>query len=1412
MNNLLNHLLAITILLLSSFALNAQLDCSVNAGIGDVYCPGEEISLNGNVTGAFDPTTICWKVVSQPTGADVSIVDPSALITQTDALAISGDYEFSIQAMCSEELAIQTVTHTVVDITEPIFDVPADQICWPCGESIIVEGVALQIDEVSLWRVESPDGVSVYGTKIDENHYELHFPCQGTDCPVGTEVEVSYRVISPLGCFKESRESFSISIEQDVFADNEFNACDTLDCANLFGLCDIDGNGSWRIIEQPTGSNAAIGDIQSNNTEICGLVEGIYLLEWSVSNECESGADTTEIAVAYILADTLPLLRIDPTVQAFCPGGMPDSVLLSGNDIGPDFPVLWKQTAGVPVTLRTPEENTTWAVGLTQGENYRFSYNHQLEADCFSQNATGRIISLQDDGFDINPCVNKISFGTAESTMAGLHSTIAPYRYDSLDLQISLISYPINFDEEDRVKLMVEHVPGLSSGINRFRDTTFVLGGGANEYRLYNVQGTTLFQFVNSYILSASHVGYYTFQVDLQSPCSDLSLEMSVFYNDFINLPNAGTDQILDCGQDSTVLAGNLENGFWFLLKGPENAPNPIQGEYIGDNLVINDLHEGNYEFIYSNYELDGGCDLSYNSDTVHVVMSNELPRFNNVADTSSCLIDPFCLLLPEAENALLSNIALLTGNATVSINMNQLCITDIEPEENIQLELVYENGCGMRSDSFTISWLGTLDQDAVINTPDSCWGIFTNPLQLSADPASGGFWTFIGTGTPNFDPSDQSPEVSVWIDDFILGEEYFQFVWTIPESECGIIVSDTVTLQNQILDPPILDPILFECFTQFPDTIYIPVESNIEADKHMWNVLSSSFPIAPTLWSNDDGGAFYIFHGPGEYAIQIAYSIDGICNLAPLSDQIWIKLAEGPTAADAGPDQIECTSEFQLAANGEVGDGYWTVLQTVPSDLQVSIADTLDPNSLVTVAQKGIVNLLWQVPTTDPSCGPDSEDIVQLEFASLHIPGIDTTLCELEDSILLLAVECVDEIYGHWTVATDNENPIVAFNTDTTLLISNLESGEYTLYFELNENAPECFISDSIFIQILPQEGMDQIIDMIQLCQDDDLENSVLCLPENQELMTLELTDTAGGNPEDFTIEGEGSKWMITPALGIGTHEFVASYMDGECVFTEAILLEITALPDFHVTGDTVVCVGDIITLMLEGATETEAIIWLDGMGNEIGSGTTLSFEATETMVISAAGSIAGICDFSFSTMIIVQDLMSALSLTANPPEISLGDSSQLSIVNPPEWLEDINWSPENSISDPSIIDPFAFPESSTLYTLTYSDGICFYSQNIELIVSAGCIEDVYLPNVFSPNGDGINDEFKFALGTVTNFSLLIADRWGEIVYSSMDPASCWNGQYKGVNLSPDVYGYILRFDCGDQPFEFVGNVTIIK
>lgn len=172
-------------------------------------------------------------------------------------------------------------------------------------------------------------------------------------------------------------------------------------------------------------------------------------------------------------------------------------------------------------------------------------------------------------------------------------------------------------------------------------------------------------------------------------------------------------------------------------------------------------------------------------------------------------------------------------------------------------------------------------------------------------------------------------------------------------------------------------------------------------------------------------------------------------------------------------------------------------------------------------------------------------------------------------------------------------------------------------------------------------------------------------------------------------------------------------------------------------------------------------------------------------------------------------------ITISANPvidagagATISLGDSIQLngSTTSSGGYI----WSPNESLSDDSILNPWASPEETTTYVLTVViDTGCKTSDTVTIVVSDE--NNFELVNSFTPNNDGINDTWIIHnLELHPNFTLTIYNRWGLLLYEQSGSYTPWDGTYKGNPLPSDTYFYVLQLNASLPSIN--GNVTIVR
>jgi gliding motility-associated-like protein len=154
-------------------------------------------------------------------------------------------------------------------------------------------------------------------------------------------------------------------------------------------------------------------------------------------------------------------------------------------------------------------------------------------------------------------------------------------------------------------------------------------------------------------------------------------------------------------------------------------------------------------------------------------------------------------------------------------------------------------------------------------------------------------------------------------------------------------------------------------------------------------------------------------------------------------------------------------------------------------------------------------------------------------------------------------------------------------------------------------------------------------------------------------------------------------------------------------------------------------------------------------------------------------------------------------------------------SSVDVTSWL----WTPPNGLNCDTCADPEASPTGNTFYTLTVRNAAgCTAQDTMTVFVTCGG-GNVFIPNTFSPNGDGMNDVFyPRGKGISLVKSFRVFNRWGQIVFeryqfSINDRNAGWDGTVGGRKVSPDVYVYVCEIICeNNQVLLFKGDVTLLR
>lgn len=281
------------------------------------------------------------------------------------------------------------------------------------------------------------------------------------------------------------------------------------------------------------------------------------------------------------------------------------------------------------------------------------------------------------------------------------------------------------------------------------------------------------------------------------------------------------------------------------------------------------------------------------------------------------------------------------------------------------------------------------------------------------------------------------------------------------------------------------------------------------------------------------------------------------------------------------------------------------------------------------------------------------------------------------------------------------------------------------------------------------------------------------------------------------------GTGTSYTPGLSNGfTDIFVFETLNGCQGPSTTYTIEVQPAPTVGVTETISICLGDSVEVT--ALNNGYDITWSDGQSGEtvwLGPDTTTLIYVTATNPL---------CGFAQDSILIVVNYKPEV-IAGNDTLIGIGGEVELWAESDPDvtyfWIPDPL---ECLTTDCSKI--YDVPDQATLYVVIVTDEIGCQNSDSVLVDINGYME-VFVPNIFSPNGDGENDMLVINGPKLYNYYIQIYDRWGKVVFESTEQKEYWDGKLNGSDLAPQTFVYMLSGETvlGDK-ISKNGNVTIIK
>ncbi len=289
------------------------------------------------------------------------------------------------------------------------------------------------------------------------------------------------------------------------------------------------------------------------------------------------------------------------------------------------------------------------------------------------------------------------------------------------------------------------------------------------------------------------------------------------------------------------------------------------------------------------------------------------------------------------------------------------------------------------------------------------------------------------------------------------------------------------------------------------------------------------------------------------------------------------------------------------------------------------------------------------------------------------------------------------------------------------------------------------------------------------------------------------QTTLDAGQGFDSYSWQPNGEQSQTITATEPG--KYVVTVMKDDCTAKDSVIVSQLLPPvSFSLGNDTAFC-GDFTKVLSTGISSTQ---WSTNVtGAQITVTTPGRYIAT---ISNACGSVNDTVDITKNTLPVI-NLGKDTSICTG--ELQLSVSGQ---------FRSILWS--TGAETPSII-----VNKEGIFSVKVSDeNGCSGSDTI--LITSDCDIDLFIPNAFTPNGDGVNDVFLVrGNAQTTNIEqMIVYNRWGNKVFEAKnilpnELSAGWDGKYKGALAQEDAYGYyvVAKFTDGTQKI-LKGNVTLLR
>ena len=1126
---------------------------------------------------------------------------------------------------------------------------------------------------------------------------------------------------------------------------------------NLEGNAPTIGTGEWAIL---SGTGGSIGNINNETSGFTGTAGETYQLRWTISNgSCASSID--DVTITFDQAPTISKAGADKSVCG-------NSTNLEANTAAVGTGT-WSIVSGTGGSI-TNVNNPTSGFSGNPGETYQLRWTIS-NGSCtntidevtitFDQDPTTANAGIDQGicGTSTNLDGNTPAIGTGVwSIISGTGGMIADANNPTSNFSgIAGETYQLTWtigngsctSTSDNVIITFDENPTTA---NAGPDKNVC--GPTNLEANWAAIGTGTWSIVSGLggsigapndedsgftgIPGATYLLRWTIS---NGSCTSSSDDVIITFDETPTTANAGIDKSI-CGT-STNLEGNtplVGTGVWGIISGT--------GGIITDVNNPNSSFSGN---VGETYQLtwtisNGSCTSS--SDGVNITFDETPTTANAGPDKNICGNSTNLEANVAAIGTGIWSVISGTGGIITTITDGTSNFTGV-PGETYVLRWTISNGsCISSADDVTI----TFDQNpttANAGTDKNVCG--STNLEANIPTVGTGSWNIItGTGGNIADTNNATSSFTG-----VAGESY-QLRWTISNGTCTSS-SDDVTIT---FDQP---PTAANAGT---DKNICGASTNLEANAPAigtgsWGIISGAGGSITDL-NNETSG----FTGtPGE-TYQLRWTIsNGTC--VGSSDEVTITFDQTPTTAVAGADQDVCGTFTSLSANTPTaGSGSWSI---VNGDGGGNIGSPNSPNSTFTGNAGQTYTLRWAISNGSCTSSTDDVDITLDQTPTVADAGLDQNVCggatNLEGNAAAAGV-------GTWSIISGTGGSIANIN-DENSNFSGTPGATYQLRWTISSGSCGDTRDDVTItfdqIPTSPDAGFDKDVCITSTT----LEGNTPTVGIGRWTIISGPGDIADPNEANTSIRGLIAGQTTTVAWQIN---------NGVCELSDEFSINVLAPASVN-TDRAEICEGESVSI---GITGGDSFQWVPSEG--VSNGNTANPELSPTTSTDYELTVSnGGCS----------DQVIDISVTVNPAPVA--EVSEDATINGGEEIQlfasgggTYSWSPVESLDNPESPEPLAFPTRTTTYTVEVMNEFgCTTTETVTITIDDNY--EIFVPQMFSPNGDGSNDILFVNTIGIEAFTMKVFDRHGKLIFESNDPGTGWDGRFNGSNQNIDTYVYVV-------------------